>query len=52
MGFRKKKKQEKVEINWKITRKCLDLILESSRSSYPNEFGALLRVDTSDKPYN
>mgnify|MGYP001597806733 CR=1 FL=1 len=30
---------------WKITRKCLDLVIESSKSNYPQEFGALLRVD-------
>lgn len=34
---------------WKITRKCLDLIFESSKSNYPQEFGALLRVDRVDK---
>lgn len=49
MGFFKKKKQDNVRVNWKITKKCLDLILESSRSSHPKEFGALLRVDTRDK---
>ena len=49
MGFFKKKNQERITVSWKITRKCLDLILESSKSSYPNEFGALLSVDTSDK---
>lgn len=30
---------------WKITKSCLQLILEAARSSYPNEFGGLLRVD-------
>lgn len=40
----KKNKNPKI-IEWKITKGCLDLILESSKSSYPNEFGALLRVD-------
>jgi proteasome lid subunit RPN8/RPN11 len=34
---------------WKITQKCLDLIVESSKSNYPQEFGALLRVDLADK---
>jgi proteasome lid subunit RPN8/RPN11 len=31
--------------NWKIRRSCLKLILECAKSSYPNEFGGLLRVD-------
>jgi len=35
--------------SWKITRKCLDLIVESSKSNYPQEFGALLRVDRIEK---
>jgi proteasome lid subunit RPN8/RPN11 len=35
--------------SWKITRKCLDLIVESSKSNYPQEFGALLRVDRVEK---
>jgi proteasome lid subunit RPN8/RPN11 len=34
---------------WKITQKCLDMIVESSKSNYPQEFGALLRVDRVDK---
>lgn len=34
---------------WKITKKCLDLIVESSKSNYPQEFGALLRVDRVEK---
>jgi proteasome lid subunit RPN8/RPN11 len=34
---------------WKITQRCLDLIFESSKSNYPQEFGALLRVDRVDK---
>ncbi|MBN1280782.1 MAG: Mov34/MPN/PAD-1 family protein [Candidatus Thermoplasmatota archaeon] len=32
-------------VHWKITQRCLDLIVESSKSNYPQEFGALLRVD-------
>ena len=43
------KKKEKTEIQWKIKRKCLDLILESSKSVYPNEFGGFLRVDDEKK---
>jgi proteasome lid subunit RPN8/RPN11 len=34
---------------WKITQSCLDLILESAKSMYPQEFGGLLRRDTKDK---
>lgn len=47
--FWKKKKKENIQFNWKITRKCLDLILESSKSVYPNEFGGLLRADDEKK---
>jgi proteasome lid subunit RPN8/RPN11 len=47
MGFFKKNKENMVE--WKITRKCLELILESAKSTYPKEFGALLRVDSENK---
>ena len=28
---------------WKITAQCLELIFESAKSSFPNEFGGLLR---------
>ena len=38
-----------VQFQWKIKQKCLDLILECAKSSYPNEFGGLLRVDNDDK---
>ena len=47
--FRKKKKNEYVPIQWKIKRKCLDIILEGAKSIYPKEFGGLLRVDTKEK---
>ena len=45
--FRKKQKhkQNNTREKWKITRRCLDMILESAKSTYPNEFGGLLRVD-------
>jgi proteasome lid subunit RPN8/RPN11 len=49
MLFFKKKKKEITKIQWKITKRCLDLILESAKESYPNEFGALLRVDLEKK---
>jgi proteasome lid subunit RPN8/RPN11 len=45
----KKKQKEIIQPDWKITKKCLDLIIESAKSSYPKEFGALLRVDSKDK---
>lgn len=47
--FKKSKKAFLVEKKWKITRKCLNLILEVSKSNYPKEFGGLLRVDNSLK---
>lgn len=50
MGIFKKNKNEEVQPQWKIKSKCLDLILECAKSSYPNEFGGLLRVlDTDEK---
>jgi len=50
MGFFSRKKDRKANtIQWKITEKCLNLILESSKSVYPNEFGGLLRVDDEKK---
>jgi len=51
MSFFKRSKKDRplVQKNWKITRKCLNLILEASKSNYPKEFGGLLRVDTNFK---
>jgi proteasome lid subunit RPN8/RPN11 len=49
MGLFSRKKQEAAPVQWMIQRKCLDLILESSKSNFPNEFGALLRVDRTAK---
>jgi proteasome lid subunit RPN8/RPN11 len=52
MRFFKKNKKEKIPIvqkSWNITKKCLNLILEASKSSFPNEFGGLLRVDNNLK---
>lgn len=49
MGFFKKSEDSNVQSQWKIKRKCLDLILECAKDSYPNEFGGLLRVDTDEK---
>jgi len=47
--FKKNKKKNYPRKDWKITKTCLNLILESSKDSYPNEFGALLRVDDYNK---
>ncbi len=49
MGFFQRKKTEPVPVNWKIKEECLNLIIESSKSNYPQEFGALLRADSSAK---
>ena len=51
MGFFKRSKKELplAQKTWKITRKCLNLILEASKSNYPKEFGGLLRVNTNLK---
>lgn len=49
MSFFKKRKKQQIQIIWKIKQKCLDLILESAKSVYPNEFGGLLRVDEEKK---
>ena len=47
MSFFKRNKKEikKNPIQWKITQRCLNLILESAKSIYPKEFGGFLRVD-------
>ena len=48
--FKKNKTKVKPFVrHWKITRKCLDLILECAKSEYPNEFGGFLRVDVNEK---
>jgi proteasome lid subunit RPN8/RPN11 len=49
MNLFQRKTIEPIPKQWKITRKCLMLIFESSKSNYPQEFGALLRVDRVDK---
>ncbi len=49
MGIFNKKRDDSVQPEWKITEKCLELILESSKSTYPNEFGGLLSVDPDNK---
>jgi len=49
MGFFRRKKNGFQSINWKIKKKCIEMILASAKSTYPNEFGALLRVDEEKK---
>lgn len=49
MGIFKYKEKNVILPQWKIKRKCLDLILECAKSNYPNEFGGLLRVDADEK---
>jgi proteasome lid subunit RPN8/RPN11 len=49
MGLFRRKKTKYTPVQWKIIQKCLDLIFESSKSSFPQEFGALLRVDRVNK---
>ena len=49
--FRRKRKSysDFTREKWKIKRKCLNLILECAKASYPKEFGGLLRVDNSSR---
>ena len=49
MSIFNKNKKNNIKLDWKIKRKCLDLIFECAKSSYPNEFGGLLRVDEDNK---
>jgi proteasome lid subunit RPN8/RPN11 len=49
MEFFKKSEKKQVQPQWKIKRECLEFILECAKSSYPNEFGGLLRVDIDKK---
>jgi len=49
MGLFRHKKTRYIPPQWKITKKCFDMIVESSKSNYPQEFGALLRVDRVEK---
>lgn len=47
--FGRQPKERPAPRQWYITKRCLELIVASSRSSYPKEFGALLRVDEEEK---
>jgi proteasome lid subunit RPN8/RPN11 len=49
MSIFKKKKNKEIARQWKIKAKTLEFILESAKSSYPNEFGGFLRVDSYKK---
>lgn len=45
----KKKDIRNIQPEWKIKKGTLDFIFECAKSSYPNEFGGLLRVDIDEK---
>ena len=45
MSIFKNKKENTIQPQWKIKKKCLDLIFECAKSNYPREFGGLLRID-------
>ena len=47
--FKHKEKKKYIPKQWKITKNCLDTILECGKSEFPNEFGGLLRVDMESK---
>jgi proteasome lid subunit RPN8/RPN11 len=47
--FKKKKTKETKQVKWMISRRCLNLIIESAKSIYPREFGGFLRVDDEKK---
>lgn len=52
MPFLRKEKEinePRFKREWQITKRCLRLILESAKSTYPKEFGGLLRVDATTK---
>jgi len=49
MGILKKIDNNKIPPRWKIKKECLEFILECAKSSYPNEFGGLLRADADEK---
>ena len=42
--WKKRRVAETGFVHWRIKKRCLEMILESSKSTYPNEFGALLRA--------
>lgn len=41
--FQHKKNKPHIKRQWKIKKECLDLIFECAKSTYPKEFGGLLR---------
>ncbi len=47
--FKKKSRLNAPLKQWKITRKCLELIYACARDSHPNEFAGLLRIDELQK---
>jgi len=44
MLFRKNQRRY-IQPEWKITRECLNFILESAKATYPKEFAGLLRAE-------
>jgi proteasome lid subunit RPN8/RPN11 len=40
---------DNIQPQWEIKKECLEFILECAKSSHPNEFGGLLRVDADRK---
>lgn len=46
---KKKKSSDSKTKQWMITQQCLELICESAKSVFPNEFAGLLRVDEEKK---
>ncbi len=50
MSFFKKNQASDIQKKqWKIKKECLQLIFECAKSTHPNEFGGLLRVDSTTK---
>jgi len=47
--FIRSHKKKNIKHEWKIEKNCLNLIFESAKSTYPNEFGGFLRVDDENK---
>jgi len=47
--FKRKQSHSFPPPHWSITKKCLDLIFECAKSSFPNEFGGMLKTSEGDK---
>ncbi len=46
--FKKKQPMPFIQTSWRITQKCLSLICESAKSTFPFEFAGLLRVSETE----